>query len=108
MSYFLSSSSASRHDLFPGAQITTATGETLTLSLVELEPHSEVPWHSHPHEQLGILLEGAITFWAGDEEQQLCPGDMWRIPGGVSHRVLAGDEPVKALDVFHPVREDYR
>jgi hypothetical protein len=33
---------------------------------------------------------------------------MWRIPGGVVHSCIAGDEPVVALDVFHPIREDYR
>jgi hypothetical protein len=33
---------------------------------------------------------------------------MWRIPGGAVHSAVAGDNPVKALDVFHPIREDYR
>jgi hypothetical protein len=26
----------------------------------------------------------------------------------VVHSAVAGDQPVKALDVFHPIREDYR
>jgi len=26
----------------------------------------------------------------------------------VDHRVVAGEQPAKALDVFCPVREDYR
>jgi hypothetical protein len=33
--------------------------------------------------------------------------DIWRIPGGVVHRVRALDHPAVALDVFHPIREDY-
>jgi hypothetical protein len=32
---------------------------------------------------------------------------MWRIPGGVVHKVVAVDGPVRALDVFNPVRDDY-
>ena len=42
------------------------------------------------------------------ETKTLRPGDMWRIPGHVVHSAVAGDAPVKALDVFHPIREDYR
>jgi quercetin dioxygenase-like cupin family protein len=32
---------------------------------------------------------------------------MYTIPGGVTHRVVALEEGAKALDIFHPVREDY-
>lgn len=107
MSYFIAAEDASRHEIFEGVHIATATGEAMTLSLVELQPGALVPWHSHPHEQMGILLEGSLTFWIGDEVRKLKPGDMWRIPGGVRHQAQAGPEPTKALDVFHPVRQEY-
>jgi hypothetical protein len=32
---------------------------------------------------------------------------MWRIPGGVRHKAIAGSKLVRALDVFYPIREDY-
>ena len=35
-------------------------------------------------------------------------GDLFRIPGGVPHSVVAGAAPVKALDVFYPIRDEYR
>ena len=35
------------------------------------------------------------------------PGDMWRIPGGVVHGLVCGDRPIRAIDVFYPIREDY-
>ena len=35
-------------------------------------------------------------------------GQMWRLPGGVPHKVIAGDRPMRAIDVFYPVREDMR
>ena len=106
--YFVRRDECSRHALFPGVDAFTMAGDKLMLSWVELEPHAIVELHSHPHEQLGLLLEGELTFTIGDEERQLGPGDMWRIPGGVVHRVVAGDKPARALDVFHPVRDDYR
>ncbi len=107
MSYFIKADEASRHQIFDGVAITTATGAQMTLSFVDLEPHALVPWHSHEHEQLGILLEGSLEFWIGDEQRTLQPGDMWRIPGGVRHQAQAGDTHTRALDVFHPVREEY-
>ncbi len=64
--------------------------------------------HSHPHEQVGLLLEGEAEFFIGEERRVLRPGQMWKIPGGVVHKVVAGDQPVKALDIFNPIRDDYR
>lgn len=108
MSYFIRPADTAHHQIFPGVQIHTAAGEQMMLSLVEFEPNSVVQPHSHPHEQMGMLLEGELTFTIGGQTQTLHPGDMWRIPGGVVHSAIAGDKPVKALDVFHPIREDYR
>jgi quercetin dioxygenase-like cupin family protein len=108
MSYYVSRPDTSHHEIFPGVHIFTCTGEQMMLSLVELQPGSEVLPHSHPHEQMGMLLEGELTFTIGGETKVLRPGEMWRIPGGVTHGCVAGNSGAKALDVFHPVREDYR
>ena len=89
-------------------KIFTTAGDKIMLSLVEFQPRSVVERHSHPHEQMGLLLEGELTFTIGSETTVVSPGQMWRIPGGVEHKVVAGDQPARALDVFHPVREDYR
>ena len=106
--YVVSRRDCSQHTIFPGVNIFTTTGENMMLSFVEFEPHAVVQPHSHPHEQMGLLLEGELTFTIGDEVQVVRPGQMWRIPGGVVHKAVAGDQPVKALDVFYPIREDYR
>lgn len=77
-------------------------------SVVDFEPRSIVEWHSHPHEQMGMLLAGTAEFFIGDTRRILSAGDLYRIPGNVRHRVVAiGDEPARALDFFSPVREDY-
>ena len=106
-SYFSRASDGSHHEIFPGVHIYTAAAEKMMLSLVEFEPGAVVQDHSHVHEQVGILLEGELTLTSGGETRTLVPGDLWRIPGGTVHRAVAGSEPVKALDVFAPVREDY-
>jgi unsaturated pyranuronate lyase len=105
--YVISREECSKHNIFPGVDIFTAAGERMMLSLVEFEPHAVVEMHSHPHEQMGLLIEGELTFTIGDEQHLVLPGQMWRIPGGVEHKAVAGDAPVKAIDVFSPIREDY-
>ena len=97
----------SHHNIFPGVDIYTFAGQNLMLSVVEFEPGAVVEWHSHPHEQMGMLLEGELEFFIGSEHTTAHPGDMWRIPSGIRHKVVAGEQPAKALDVFHPVRDDY-
>jgi quercetin dioxygenase-like cupin family protein len=106
--YIVKRQQCSHHNIFPGVDIFTAAGQQMMLSFVEFQPHAVVQPHSHPHEQMGLLLEGELTFTIGDETHTLQPGDMWRIPGGVVHSAVAGEQPVKALDVFHPIRDDYR
>ena len=96
-----------RHTIFPGVHIQTCAAEKMMLSIVDFEPHSVVEEHAHPHEQVGLLLQGRAVFTIGGEQKTLQPGDMWRIPGGVRHKVVVLDEPVKALDIFTPIREDY-
>ena len=53
------------------------------------------------------MREDVIEFSIGGVTRLLGPGDIWRIPGGVLHSVRALDTPARALDVFHPIREDY-
>ncbi len=106
-SYFISAGSGSRHQIFPGVEIQSTAGTHMMLSVVRLEPESVVLEHSHPHEQIGMLLEGRLEFTVGGVTRLLGPGDKWRIPGGVVHSVRALDQAAVALDVFHPIREDY-
>jgi quercetin dioxygenase-like cupin family protein len=106
--YFPTAAECSHHTIFPGVEIVTCACEKMMMSYVELQPGAIVAEHSHPHEQVGMILEGRAQFFIGGEEKVLGKGDMYRIPGNVKHRVVALEELVKVLDIFHPVREDYR
>lgn len=106
--YFISRGGGTKRDLFPGVEICATAGESLMLSVVTFAANAEVPEHAHPHEQMGILMSGVLDFTVGGVTRRLGPGDIWRIPGGVPHRVVAVGGPAVALDCFHPVREDYR
>lgn len=106
--YFVEKNDCTRRTIFPGVDIYTACATDMMLSYVEIEPGAVVEAHSHPHEQVGIVLEGQARFIVGEEERVLGSGDMYRIPGNVTHRVVALEPGLRALDIFHPIREDYR
>ena len=105
--FFPTSDEMARHTIFPGVHIATCAGEKIMMSVVDLEPHSVVEEHSHPHEQVGMLLEGEAVFTIGGETKTLKAGDLYRIPGNVLHKVTAGDKPGKAFDIFYPIRQEY-
>jgi quercetin dioxygenase-like cupin family protein len=83
-------------------------GEGAMLNLIELEPGSVVPLHSHPHEQLGIVLRGMQALVVDGATHELGPLDGYVLPGGVEHSAHCGPDGALVLDVFSPVREDYR
>jgi quercetin dioxygenase-like cupin family protein len=82
-------------------------GEQVTLTLIELEPGVEVPEHSHENEQLGILIQGSVTFWIGGERGEVVPGGTWRILAHVPHSVSAGPDGAVLAEVFSPPRADW-
>lgn len=80
----------------------------MTLSLVEMAPGAVIAEHAHPHEQIGYMVSGGGEFIIDGRSYQVGRGQMWRLPGGVRHKVIAGSEGLTAVDVFYPVREDMR
>ena len=49
-----------------------------------------------------------MTMWIGDERSDLRPGDTYAIPSQVPHHVVVGPGGCTVLDVFAPVREDWK
>ncbi len=86
---------------------TLGWGERTLLSEVTLETGGVVPLHAHPHEQIGYVARGSIQFTIGSEIVVLRAGDGYVIPGGVPHACL-GLEDSLAIDVFAPVRDEYK
>ena len=63
--------------------------------------------HSHPHHQLVYVVRGAIRVDADGRVFDARAGDSFVVDGGVEHQASAL-EASEVLDVFTPVREDYR
>ena len=106
--YYLDPKERKTKELAPGVTIRTFWGDKMLLSLVEFEPNSDVPNHTHPHEQGGIMVEGEMEMDIAGEKRLLKPGDMYIIPGNVEHAARSGSGRGVALDIFSPVREEFK
>ena len=94
--------------IFPGVVITTAWGESLMMSFVRFVfAGAAVPTHHHPHEQMGMGLEGEFELTIGDETRTIRAGDSYCIPSNVPHSARSLNGPARVLDIFHPIRQDY-
>lgn len=79
-------------------------GERMSVLHWDMEDGSEVPPHSHPHEQFGYVIKGGFDMLIGEERATLKAGDSYIIPPDVPHCFTAiGD--TEAIDVFSPARE---
>ena len=107
MAYFYDPNDVKRRELAPGVNLRTMWGEKIMISVVEIAPNSDVPMHSHPHEQAGMVLQGEFDFTIGGETRRVKQGDVYIIPGGVEHGLTASEGWSLALDLFSPPREDY-
>lgn len=82
-------------------------GATTTFGMVHIDEGSHLPLHHHPHEQVTFMIEGKLQMQIGDEEIILEAGHVKVIPSNTPHSAIA-ITACKLIDVFSPVREDYR
>ena len=80
-----------------------ATGEDCQVLWAKFEPGGTYELHSHPHEQMSVVVSGRMRLTVGDEVRDIGPGDMWYAPASVKHGgEILGDEPVVFIDVYAP------
>lgn len=85
------------------------TGERMMIAHVYLKKGDDVPRHAHENEQLTYILQGALQFWFGaNDERELTvrAGEVIVIPSNVPHRALALEDTLD-VDVFSPPRQDW-
>ena len=108
MSVFRSVSELNVVPIWDGVAARVVEGREMTFAVVELAPNMAVQQHQHPNEQVGVILTGSLRFNIGDERRDLRAGDTYVIRAGVPHDAIAGPEGAVVIDVFAPIREDWR
>ena len=88
-------------------QARVIVGNNASLAVVELAPGAIVPEHHHEHEQLGLCVQGSVTYTIDGEQRVLGPGGTWRITSNLPHDAVAGPDGAILVDIFAPARADW-
>ena len=104
---FIDLSDLVEKELVPGFHVRFVHSENMTLAYWNIEAGSTLPNHSHPHEQVVNIIEGELELNASGEVRIMTPGQVAVLPGNVPHSGKAITD-CKVIDVFYPVREDYK
>jgi quercetin dioxygenase-like cupin family protein len=104
---FLNLHELEEKELIPGFKGRFVHSENMTFAYWEIGVGGLLPEHSHAHEQITAVLEGEVQFTIDGETKVLGPGSVAIIPPKATH---SGKTIVRSrvIDVFYPVREDYR
>ncbi len=108
MTYFFDPATRTPKELVPGIMSRTFWGDRMLVSLVDLAPNASIPPHSHPHEQVGMVIHGQMELTIAGETRMVKEGDVYVVPGDVVHAVRMGSEPCQVVEMFAPVREEYK
>jgi quercetin dioxygenase-like cupin family protein len=94
-------------DLVPGITGYYAHGQQMTFGWIELKAGSTVPVHQHVHEQITYIVDGQLDMMIGGIACRLTAGMYHVIPSNVPRGATAAVDS-RVIDVFSPVREDYK
>ena len=81
--------------------------ESFTIGFWEVEAGSEIPYHSHVHEQTTQVTEGEFEMTVDGVTKIYKPGMILKIPSFAMHGGKALTD-CKITDIFCPVREEYK
>ena len=75
-------------------------GSGLCIIFVDAEPDRGPSLHTHPYEEVLIILEGQATLDDGDEKRDVGAGDVVLIPAGQPHGfVNSGPGRLRQIDI---------
>ena len=104
---FVDLSGLNEREVVPGFHGKFVHSDNMTTSFWRIEAGATLPEHAHPHEQVSVVTSGKFEMTLNGEKRQLEAGTVAVIPSNVKHSGKALTD-CTIMDVFYPVREDYR
>ena len=95
-------------ELVPGSLSHLIGGENATISFLTMKAGSAFELHSHPQEQIMIVIEGYCDEIIEDKMYRVQKGDVIYLPANIKHGAFIREIDCKAIDIFSPPREDYK
>ena len=93
--------------LVEGSNSHLVRGSNAMLSFLTMKAGSVFELHSHPEEQIMVVLEGYCDEVIENRIYRVGPGDVLRLPPNVRHGAFLRDVDCRVIDVFSPARSDY-
>ena len=90
-----------------GIERQMVVGEKVMMVRFRFVPLLVTPEHTHPHEQMSIVVSGRVRFFVEGKERIASPGDILHFPPNCLHGATMMDEEVVLIDIFSPIREDF-
>lgn len=91
----------------PGIERQMVVGERIMICRFRFTPFLVTPEHTHPHEQMSLVVSGRVRFFVEGVERIAEPGDVLHFPSNCLHGATMMDEEVVLIDIFTPIREDF-
>ena len=91
----------------PGIKRQMVVGLNVMICRFTFEPFLVTPEHTHPHEQMTLVVKGKVRFFIDGVEHIMSPGDVIHFPPHNRHGATMMDEEVVLIDIFSPIREDF-
>ena len=82
-------------------------GQRVMVCRFTFDPFVVTDVHSHPHEQITMVVSGKVRFTIDGQIVIAAPGDVLHFPPENQHGATMLDEEVVLLDIFSPIREDF-
>ena len=90
-----------------GIERQMVVGDRIMIVRFRFEPFLVTPQHTHPHEQMSLVISGRVRFFIEGKEQIASAGDVLHFPSNCLHGATMMDEEVVLIDIFSPIREDF-
>lgn len=104
---FTNKNNITEKELVPGIFAKLVHMEGMSIAHVRIEKGAILPEHAHVHEQVTNIMEGELEMTVGGETKVCKPGDIVVLASNMPHSARALTD-CYVIDVFQPVREDYK
>ena len=87
---------------------TLATGAHIMCTVMYYKKGETVPFHKHPSEQVGYVVEGKLKLKVENEDLGVIQaGDSYLVKGKMLHSLEALEKSI-VVDTFSPPRREYK
>jgi quercetin dioxygenase-like cupin family protein len=91
----------------PGIKRQMVVGQNVMMCRFTFDPFVITAEHTHPHEQMTLVIKGKVKFTISGEVRIVSGGDVLHFPPHNRHGATMLEEEVILIDIFSPIREDF-